>query len=104
MLRLEEREVAAAAERRTRAGEYHAARFGVAIQVVPDIEQLAVQGLVDDVVRLRAIDGHYPNGAVRRYQKFVAQGVGFLDRFFRYVSINSELTVAISLSPRGSAR
>jgi hypothetical protein len=66
---------------------------------MPDVEQLTMQGLVDDVVRLRAIDGHYPNGAGRRYHKFVAHGVGFLCRFFRYVSINSELTVAISLSP-----
>jgi hypothetical protein len=80
MLRFEEGEIAAAAERGAGAGEYHAACLGIAIQVMPDVEQLAVQGRVDDVVRLRAIDRHNPNGAVRRYQKFVAHGVGFLAR------------------------
>jgi hypothetical protein len=97
MLRLEEGEIATA-ECGARAGECHAARVGVTIQVVPDVEQLAVHGLIDDVARLRTIDRHNPNG-VGRYQKFVAHGASFLATaqscFPRYVSVNSEAAVAV---------
>ena len=72
MLCLQEREIASAAEGFAGAGEHHATGSGVALQVTPDIQQLVVQGRVDDVVSIWAVDRDDPYRAIRCHAKFVA--------------------------------
>ena len=99
MLRFEEGEVAAAAERGARAGEYHAARVGIAIQVVPDVEQWLCRDssmTLCDRGRLIVTIRTAPSAAI----KSSSLTVGFLATapscFFGYVSVNSEVTVTAS--------
>ena len=72
MLRLQEREIASAAEGFAGSGEHHAAGAGVALQIAPDVQQLVVQGGVDDIESIGTVDRHDPDGAVRCHPKFVA--------------------------------
>ena len=71
-MRLQEGEIASATEGFAGSGQHHATGAAVTLQIAPDVQQLVVQGGVDDVEIIGPVDRHDADGAVRRHQKFVA--------------------------------